>query len=181
MKISYSKMIRRRPSATKINKRNYERLKRLWRDAIQVYLRAIALEGVIKVDTGMSKASLLPLARAVRMLGEVRATISPQRPPTKGMTDISGTYHPNRSKSVAEGERAGQGAFNISYGNPKRIVFHFSFETRVYQYFLHEIGAGGKSAWNSLEIGRAAMLEFIRQNWTSYADMEDFRWLITGE
>jgi hypothetical protein len=137
----------------------------LWNRAIRVFLREIIEQDLIQVDTGMSKASLIPLARAVRMVAELQAGISPVRGPRKGYTDITGVYHPKQFKSVPHGIKLGQRAYKVSYGTPRRPVFRFHFEILVYQYLLHELGVViGTGPWNTLPIGSEAMMDYVQQN-----------------
>jgi hypothetical protein len=155
-----------RPSVDYYSKKLHENMTRLFRNATTAYVMAIV--PVIAVDTGMSRSSLVPLGRALRIAGKIRSTIVPQRKIRYGTNDMNGTYNPSGIKSAAEGERAGEDAFKLSYGTYKRPVMSFSFSINVYQYWLHENGYGGGSSWKTLEKGRDAMLEYIRSNSASH-------------
>lgn len=147
-----------RLDSRKVSKTFLLQVERAWRRCIRAFLEDISMQGIIHVDTGMSKASLLPLARAVGMLGAIRSTIQPVVSSRKGSYTMGGKYRSSPDRTMAEGEAAGENAFKIQYGTVEHPQFLFSFEIQVYQYFLHEIGAGGKHAWNSIERGRNAFM-----------------------
>jgi len=159
------------------------RLIALMHECIRSYLRAILQANTMKADTGMSKASLLPLARKVRMFTEFAGTINPKRPSRLGMTDINGRWQPKKFRSYQAGLRAGvEGkGFKINVGSPNRPVLNFQFNIQVFQYFLHEFGYRGKTGqtWNTLNIGTQAFLQTFEDR------AEDFVpdlmiWLLTG-
>ena len=81
--------------------------------AIRAFVRAVAKE--IKVDTGMAKGSILPLARAIRAASGIN--ISRKRKSHAGYTDMSETYHPAPARRYQGlGEKIGQSAFMIDWG-----------------------------------------------------------------
>lgn len=141
----------------------------LWRSAIREYLRAIVLEDVVKVETGMSMASLIPLAKAVRMATEVRSKIAGARTKrgVQGVYSITGEYNRFGYKTPATGERFGKKAYNIEVGTAKSPNFIFEFEISVYQYLLREHGVNGKDTnstpWDSLNKGRDAFYAYINK------------------
>ncbi|MCK4500445.1 hypothetical protein KAU11_08100 [Candidatus Babeliales bacterium] len=112
---------------------------------------------VIRVDTGMSKASLLPLARYLRMYTEVSQGISFSKE-RKGSFTPDGVWQPNINRTAALGQRLGakKAGYNMLYGGPKRMVFQFDFEIRVWQYLIYEQGFGQDAAWDTIGTGRAA-------------------------
>jgi hypothetical protein len=126
-----------------------------WNDCIGDFVRAAAPK--VHVDTGMSLASLIPLGRIVRALDVLgRSGTGKTR---RGYTDIRGIYHPKQLKGAHHGERLGESAYQISYGNSKRPVFRFSFDIRVFQWLLHDVIRG---SWGAIEAGRAAMSSSIQ-------------------
>ena len=156
----------KRHTVQRITQAEHKKLKHLWDDSARAFLRAIALSDIIKVDTGMSKASLLPLARYLRMYTEVRGTISPKRGQQKGSFNSGGVWQPSIPRSIATGEAssAPRAGYNLLYGSPKRMVFVFDFEIKVWQYLLHEQGLGKGAAWNTIEVGREAFQDHLTNN-----------------
>lgn len=149
------------PSAVKIKVALHRELTKLWKGAGQAFIRKVALEGVVKVDTGMSRASLLPLARAVRLLTAVRASITAERA-SRGRKASSRPIGPDgKPRTIAAGIRAGNDAFEYSVGTPTNPKFIFEFEIKVLQYLIREEGADGVKAWNSILKGRRAFLNHI--------------------
>lgn len=132
----------------------YAELVKLWQGAIRAFVVTTAAN--VKVQSGMSKASIRPLARVV---GEV---IAINAKPVKGLTTLDKEYHPDEYRSIAAGEEAGASfADRVLYGSKRRPVFQFHFNILVYQYRLHEHG------WHSITRGRAAMINYIRKNFQS--------------
>lgn len=155
------KGLRGRGAAEKITKAEHTRLSHVWDDCARAYLRAIALSDIIKVDTGMSKASLLPIARLLKMYTEVKGSISGAKK-KKGVFDIDGGWHKDGERSVAAGEASNRlkAGHNLLHGSPKRMVFVFDFEITVWQYLLRDQNSIGKDkAWQTIEVGRAAFQE----------------------
>lgn len=155
------KGLRGKGRAEKITKAEHKRLSHVWDECARAYLRAIVLSDVIRVDTGMSAASLLPLARLLRMYTEVKGNIG-SGSPKKGSFDIFGNWDKNGTRSVSEGEASNQlrAGHNLLHGSNKRMVFVFEFEITVWQYLLRDQNNIGEDrAWRTIEIGRAAFQE----------------------
>lgn len=165
------------PFFVKALHKNFERL---WFDASRVAVRKMATPEVIKVLTGMSKASLLPLSRKLRIFTEVRSSIHPQSRPRQGYWDISGNFVSSGTQSIAQGERLGQRAFILDTGSPTDFKFKFEFHIVVYQYLLHENGfVKGSGPWNSLGQGYFAFETFIHENWKKYVP-DYLHYILTG-
>lgn len=158
------KMKRYRADQIKFTKTLHRNLSRLFDGAVRAFLTEIALDNTIRVETGMSKASLLPLAAEVRMKSIIKATISPTVTKKKGLVDLDGTYHPDGIKSAAVGEQLGKKAYVLNYGSPGRPVFRFMFSIQVYQYALYEYGYKNVQAYNTIERGKKAFLSYLRDN-----------------
>lgn len=154
------KGLRGKGKAEKITKAEHKRLSKIWDDCARAYLRAIILSDVIRVDTGMSKASLLPLARYLRMYTEVSQGVSFSKR-EKGSFTSEGVWQPDVDRTAALGERLGakRAGYNMLYGGPKRMVFQFDFEIKVWQYLIYEQGFGKDAAWDTIGTGRAAFNE----------------------
>jgi hypothetical protein len=155
-----------RADKVKFSKTLHKNISRLFDGAVRAFLTEVALDDTIRVETGMSKASLLPLAAEVRMKSIIKATISPTIRRKKGLVDISGTYHPDKFKSAAVGEQLGvRGkAYVLNYGSPSVPVFKFMFSIEVYQYALYENGYGSVQAYNTLERGKKAFVSYLTDN-----------------
>jgi len=144
-------------------------MKRLWRNATKAFLETVIEDDLIRVETGMSKASLLPLARAVQMLTTVRASIDPKVARRKGYTSINGTYDPNGQRSIDSGIRLGQDAYKLTFGNKDHPVFNFEFHIVVYQHLLYENGlVHGYPPQDSLVKGQLAFRQYIEDNKQQY-------------
>lgn len=179
--ISFNVTTRRTPKSVRSNSamtiKIHEHLKSVWRKACRVFVETIAQEDIIKVYTGMSKSSLLPLARFLGIMGVVESGIIPiaksQRAYSdKGAYDIMGTYHPEWIKGPALGKRLGAKAYQVWYGSPKRVLMKFKFDIVIWQYMLHENFPirPGSGPWMSLNKGKAAFENYIDKYWQDEAD-----------
>lgn len=136
-----------KPRVDVFTKKLHNNMIKLWKDATREFIAA-ALPA-IHVDTGMSRSSMIPLARMVQMVTEVRA-FNPKRGPW-----------PSRSPEL--GEKLGQKpTFRLNFGTPARPAFLFEFNINVYQYKLHE------DEWQSLERGQEAFLAYLKNNAINY-------------
>lgn len=132
----------------------------LWRGATRAFIEEILKQDLIRVDTGMSKASLIPLGRAVKMVTAIRAGINPIREARKGVTNIDGSYDSNAYKTAALGEKVGEKAYILNFGSTARPVFVFEFRILVYQYLIGENSRG----WDTLKVGQQAFIDYLRKN-----------------
>jgi hypothetical protein len=136
------------PRVDVFKRKLHTNMSRLWFHATREFVKEIIKDGVIHVDTGMSKSSVAPLGRAVRYLTEVRRTIKPVRSFT------------NRNASL--GEKAGENAFDLDYGTPDGQMYKFEFRIVVYQYRFWE------HEWRSLERAGNAFETYLRDNAINY-------------
>lgn len=138
------------------------RLNTVFNGGIRAFVEAIAVDGLIRVDTGMSKASLLPLARAVRHAASV--IISPERPYRKGLTEMDGTYISHAYRYKQAGILRGQDAYEITQGSADDLKWLFTFDVMIYQWSLYESSKHqGHGPWNSLPVGKAAMRGYLKE------------------
>lgn len=165
-----------------VQKAAYSRVRRLWYHAVQEFVVNTASE--IKVDTGMSMASLYPLAAKVR-LGNIIWAMSQGVGPKVGHKTAPPMFEDNiaKYKSRSLGKRLGQRAFHLSFGSPAVPNLEFSFEIVVYQYLLHELGIPARTSgpWDSIKKGKEAMLTFLEQNAAEYLLPKDFMYFIIGQ
>lgn len=145
----------------------HSNMQTMLRAGTRAYIEAIL--PLIQVDTGMSKASLIPLGRAIRKVGAIRSSIVPERKMRYGVTNMDGSYDSKGIKNAAAGERAGQDAFKFDYGSQTNPAMSFEFRINVYQYWLQEnYSKGGTSPWKTFDKGRKALIEYIRANSTKF-------------
>ena len=150
-----------------IKTRVYRELSNIYRGSVRSFVEKIILRGMQGTDTGMSKASLIPLGRAVRgLVGNIRSNITATKNVHRRQPLYQSNSFPGMSKykSIKHGIALGEDAYLLSFGDIRNPVFLFKFEIRVLQYYLKENGLDGSSAWNSLEIGRAAFLRHLEEH-----------------
>ena len=147
----------------KFNKTHHKNMKILMRGGVRAFVKAAVT--YVHVDSGMSGASLQPLAQEVGtgILGTLGAPKS-----RKGQTSMAGRYYRQRQRSIAEGIKAGLRAYKLNYGTIKRPMMFLRFETNVYQYALWE------PSWDTLQIGVTAMVNYIYENYDKYFPYKDF-------
>lgn len=151
----------------------HEKLIELWKDST----RAFILETVkyVHVDTGMSMASLFPLAEKLKYAEFVSAELLRANGSKPG-------YKYGGTKSVTRGKEFGRQAYRLDFGTTISPVLKFDFQTVVYQYSINEIGMGNNNqdAWNSLEKGKASFLEFFESQFENYMDLPTLGKLLLG-
>ena len=159
-------------SKGQVSKYLHDQMVRLWKAGVREFISE-AIDR-IHVDTGMSMASLSPLAAKVSFKSVLEATLAgkgPKKPRNKGHYTIDGNWIPNVPRSKALGESLGQSAYKLSFGTPKNAMLKFDFNIVVFQYELHEMGYqkyGDKTPWDSLNAGKAAMLAFLENHYDEY-------------
>lgn len=158
------------PRATRgqIYKYIHTQLIRLWKQSVAEFVRVAAQE--IAIDTGMSRASLEPLAANIRLASALAESARGMgASPRKGAFDLEGNWHSDRMRSKAAGRREGEKAYNLSFGTPLRPNMVFDFKIVVWQYKVHELGMFGNDPWNSLGKGRDAFLEHFNRGYPRIA------------
>ena len=150
-------------------KKYHEAMIRLYKDAAAEFVWRTVQE--IHVDTGMSAASLEPLAESVgtSILGDISPFI--KHGERNWGTTMSGLSQKGRIRSIDAGFRAGQSAFRFSFGSVKNPYFIFEFKINVYQYSFWEY----KGNWRSLEKGLEYFVDFVESNYEEYVpfNLED--------
>lgn len=141
----------------------HESLIRLWKQSVEAFIKEASNH--VHVDTGMSMASMQPLAANVRLASFLQQSLS-GKGFRRGAYDINGQYRPDKNRSKAEGRRAGESAYELSFGTPKNTDLLFTFKIQVFQWKLHEVGEGrgNKGAWRALEHGKRAFLDHFNSN-----------------
>ena len=154
----------------KITKEINVGMTRLWKDSARAFLQAVATDALMTshVDTGMSKGSLLPLARLLRAYTLAASTIPASAQPKKGAYDIGGRWHPGAERSIQAGVASGQKSFEFKTGSEKHMIFKFHFEISVWQYLINEHGLGRTEAWDTLQKGKDAFWNFYNSHFDEY-------------
>jgi hypothetical protein len=135
----------------------YEAMKRLMRDAAGVFVKSAVTN--VAVDTGMSAASLEPMAKVAKT--SILPYVAPKRV-RRGVTAISGRYYPKKIKGIPEGVKAGLNAFKFNYGSIDRPTMSFRFQIKVWQYWYWE------PQWQSLNEAMIDAEIFIENNYEKY-------------
>lgn len=176
-----AKQLFRRTKEVKIQKKIHNSLIRLWQDAIQEFIKTVLNN--IGVESGMSGATLKPLAKDVRLKTYVEQSLR-GRGAKFSKSRYSSTRFPGDSdtKSKSHGERLGASAYEINYGTPKVPRLTFTFQIKVLQFYLNELGIGNNNtaAWNSLPKGEQAAIDFINNNFQNYINDQEFINILLG-
>lgn len=159
------KVSRRGPLSSKpIQKYIYKRLMGLFRQCIRDFVLATARQ--IHVDTGMSVASLGPLASVKGIgLGAVIEAYAAGHGPKKGayrpIGNANWAYTPDLIKRPELGWVYGEKAYKLDFGSEESPKFRFQFDIRIFQWFLHEEPVAAKDGqnWNAIQAGSAAFLK----------------------
>lgn len=161
----------------------HKQLIKLWKECIEEFVREASKH--IAIDTGMSMASMMPLAAKVRMASFLRSKIQGKSSgPKRGYTDMNFQYHKSQFKSVAHGQRLGKRAYILRFGTPTLPNLSFEFDITVLQHWLHEDAANYQRShnWQSLVKAKKAFLEawdaFLPYFVDAYAINN---WLLTGQ
>lgn len=174
---------RRRRVATKLLAYVSKQMNLLWRDSTREFVRATV--DAMGVDTGMARASFLPLAARAKMRGAALKLIGGGRVRPNSYAPLGEpNKRPLTTKSKAAGEKLGQQAFQYELSTPKSLKTLMEFDIVVTQHYLHEstgLWAGGKN-WKSLDKGMRAFLEYWDNNLDEYISPKVIAtWIVTGE
>ena len=159
----------------------YDSLKHLWMRCIGSFIDSTLDE--MSIDTGMSVASLMPLAIEVGFKQYIasRITGGPAKP---GHKNLYGEWASNNDlpKSVASGEFLGRKpAYDVSFGTKTHPKLKFLFHIVVFQHYLHEDGIIPNSGnWMSLEAGKRAFLETWDKDFSYYISPGKIKSLLLG-
>lgn len=151
-------------SPASINQKLRAKANIIWKNAVRAGIQAVIDSDVIEVETGMAKSTLVPMARAVRMVGILKSSIHPIIGFKKGITELSGRWNPGGFRSASEGEAEGEGAFRyvIATGSKKQWLLQFAIP--VWHYAGHDIGAlPGSGPWNSLDVMLDGVINYLQR------------------
>jgi len=142
----------------------HKRLIRLWKRGVRDFIETVV--STISVDSGMSVATLLPLATRVRFAEIVRASMAGRRISPR-LRRYNSYAFPGQGefKTPEHGVRLGEDAYQLEFGSPQTPNFQFRFEITVLQFYLHENGKAVPSShvWQSLLLGQAAFQQRLER------------------
>lgn len=148
-----------------ITKDLIKRANAVWNRAIRAGIVAVIESDVIQVETGMAKSTLIPLARAVRTVGLLKASINPKIGSKKGITTLAGTWDPDGERSASAGEAEGEDSFQFETGLQNDLVWFLNFTIPVWHYVAHELGLVEDTTgpWLSLDIFLDASVKSLQE------------------
>jgi hypothetical protein len=126
-----------------------------WLEAVKAF--TVGMANAVHVDTGMSGATIFPLAGYVKYQWAIRSMITSQvkSPPKPDHIDYARyglpDAHSGPFKSMTRGERIGAKSFRVTTGKKSRVILQFRYTLTAAQHVFNE--ANWKSA-------NAAMSEF---------------------
>ncbi len=165
----------------------HARLTDAWNASVEAFIRAAIVR--VRVDTGMSGASFLPLATAsgrTRALDAIQNHLNSnqKRGRAPGLFEFpTGRLNPNRFRSRGQGARDGKRAFRLTHGTPARPVFVFTFQTVVFQFAFHEPMQQALLAGELAFLGRvsSAFARAARFTVTEYLTGRRVRRIVAGQ
>ena len=144
---------------------------RLWKGATWAFVDAITSPpfSYIHVDTGMSMASVIPLAEQLRKGRIIRGRIMSMNPSKAkiGYTTLHGGTNPRALRSRTHGERLGEDAYKLVFGDPATGGgWFFEFRIVVSQYYFNESlsNSGNSKGWETIKNGQAAFKSYMNEN-----------------
>ena len=167
--------LKRRKSASNMQKAYVNGANRLFKDAIKAFLAAM-MSSIAK-DTGMTRATLLSIAARIRFKSAIegQAAGGKIKPGHKSNYGFPVPSNIAKYKSKTFGERLGQKAYVLEIGTTSSPVFKFRFNLVTIQHIIHE------DNWQSIDAGERAFLEFIQANKNNQKYFPSIKdWLING-
>lgn len=153
----------------------HNNLKTVWRISARAFFKKASQ--LVAIDTGMSMASMLPLATKVQMASAINRYLTGAEA-KKGYRDIDGKWHGDGIRSRAQGVREAEKRIRshvIEFGTPQAPIFIFRFEIVVYQWERWE------NVWAAIEEGREQFLLTYKDELRKRIKSEDIiRYMLTG-
>ncbi len=161
--LSYTK---RKPNIGAVQQFVFNELKQLWQECIRAFVNEAVKH--IHIDTGMSMASLQPLASRVNIPLAISESLRGYGPRKYSPPDDWEGEGKGGVKGPALGASLGQKAYIIEFGTPTNPHLSFRFDIVVFQHYLHEASenyaASVSQNWRSLEKARDAFLNHWNAN-----------------
>jgi len=128
-----------------------------WNEAVIAFIDGV--RDNTKIETGMSQASLIPLAKRVGY-GDLESDIISSAPKVKATPyyTLSGDYRSGKVRTYMEGIIAGKKAYELKRASATSPTLDLVFNIKVYQH------AGWEPKQHSLAAGRQAMLDYMKAN-----------------
>jgi hypothetical protein len=136
-------------------------LEELFTGAFEQFVRETVDASLIR--TGMSRASLIPIATKLGFGQELQREIESASKLIQGRKGYGRPWNPNAISDIAHGIRIGQSSFTLDLGGKERDVYQLTFNMNVFQHHWHE---GFKA--NALKAGEDAFIEYIEVNTDKY-------------
>jgi len=170
-------------ASSSVNVTTHKKIKQLFRAAVRAFI--VETLNHVHVDSGMSAASLQPLAAKVQLRSAIVESLQGFGP-TRGHQNAYGAFADNNAKwkSRALGQRLGQEAYELEFGTPRSPICKMVFEVPVLQFYLHEYGyaASNTAPWAALTHGAEAFKQYIKNHWSEYISGSDLaKWIVTGD
>ena len=145
-----------------------DRINTCFNDGVRAFVDEVLRK--IKVDSGMTGASLLPLAGQVRHARFVTQAIASGKK-KKGHQTLSAPFENNNGpfRSRRLGARLGRDAYSLKHLDGANWSGEFLFRIVVFQHFYHEAtgntasGRATSGNWRSLEAGMEAFKNTYRK------------------
>jgi hypothetical protein len=157
-----------------VSKTVHNDITRLFKAGMREFVRVAAFHLSEGIDTGMSMASLDPLAKKLRLGQEIAQYLTQANEPKFNKYNPYGPFkNITGHKSKAHGRLLGQEAFDFDFGTNKRVKMFFKFQIVVFQHYLNDNGYAVPSRYmfQSVQRGGDAMLAFIESNATKYVSV----------
>lgn len=172
------------PKAYDIKNYAIKRLITLWRKCIKAFIEEVLIH--VHVDTGMSVASIQPLATNVGLKTAIIESLrgfGPKPGHKEGSIKLA-QFQDNigKFKSRSLGSKIGRRAYALEFGSISSPQFKFTFEIVIFQWFLHEstINWIESSNWQALEFGKIAFLECWDKNLKDVVRLKSLMKLLVG-
>lgn len=134
-------------------------MKKLWREAAGEFVEAIIYTGTVHIDTGMSAASAVPLAKEAKLGSAIQSFISASaNGPKRGAFGMDGKFRKELWRSMKAGRQAGESSYILKFGSFSNQVFTFRFDIKVWQWKYNE------GQWGAIPYGEQRFKDYIKRN-----------------
>lgn len=169
-----------------------KQMNELFKDCVRIFINTVLDAIRNDIDTGMSAATLLPLAAHVGLKSKLFSEISDsrkhvQRGGYKGRIPDFPVLMSRKKKrgqgttgikNMAHGIALGDRAYTFKVTDQR---WQMSFKIRVSQYFIHEYGLAGVHFWDSLRKGEEAFIGYWKANKMLRLDKSHIYRLMKGQ
>lgn len=144
-----------------------EALEELFTDAFEQFVRETVDASFIR--TGMSRASLIPIAKKLGFGQELQSEIQAASLLTR-RKGYGKPWNPSAVSDIAHGIRIGQSSFTLNMGTKAQDVYELKFDMNVFQHQHWEGNTTPKSnkTQKALQAGSEAFEAFIEGNFDRY-------------